>query len=96
MFMMVWILAPNGALGRRDFAWALVPPALYAAYAMARGAIDGWYAYWFLDPGQQSPTELAASVAIMLAGFALIAAAAAAVDRWLGRIEDEAEAITET
>ena len=52
--MIVWILAPNGSLGRRDFAWALVPPVLYAAYAMVRGAMDGWYAYWFLDPSQQT------------------------------------------
>ena len=71
LFMAVWILAPNGSLGRRDFGWALVPPLLYAAYAMLRGATDGWYAYWFLDPGQQAPIELAASVAVMIAGFAL-------------------------
>lgn len=92
LFMAVWILAPNGSLGRRDFAWALVPPLLYAGYAMVRGAMDGWYAYWFLDPGQQAPIELAASVAIMLAGFALIAALLLLLDGWLGRIEDEAEA----
>jgi hypothetical protein len=92
MFMAVWILAPNGSLGRRDFGWALVPPALYAAYAMARGAMDGWYAYWFLDPGQQAPVELAASIALMLAGFALIAALLLLLDNWLGRMEDEAKA----
>lgn len=92
LFMAVWILAPNGSLGRRDFAWALVPPLLYAAYAMVRGAMDGWYAYWFLDPGQQAPLELAASVAMMIAGFALIAALLLLLDAWLGRIEDEAEA----
>lgn len=92
LFMAVWILAPNGSLGRRDFGWALVPPALYAAYAMVRGATDGWYAYWFLDPGQRAPMELVGSVAIMLAGFALIAGLLLLLDRWLGRIEDEAEA----
>jgi len=92
MFMIVWIWAPNGSLGRRDFGWALVPPLLYAAYAMARGAKDGWYAYWFLDPSQQGPLELATSIAIMLAGVALIAALLMWLDRWLGRIEDEDEA----
>jgi hypothetical protein len=92
LFMAVWILAPNGSLGRRDFGWALVPPSLYAAYAMVRGTMDGWYAYWFLDPGQQAPLELAGSVALMIAGFALIAALLLLLDRWLGRIEDEAEA----
>jgi len=90
LFVIMWILAPNGALNRRDFGWALVPPALYAAYAMARGAIDGWYAYWFFDPRQQSVAEIATSVAILVSAMALIAAVLVAVDGWLGRIEAEA------
>ena len=92
LFVMMWILAPNGALARRDFAWALVPPVAYAAYALARGSIDGWYAYWFLDPGQQSLAELAFSIAFMLAGFAVIAGLLVGVDKWLGKAEAEAEA----
>ena len=96
LFIITWILAPNGALGRRDFGWALVPPAAYAVYALARGAVDRWYAYWFLDPGQQGAAELATSIATMIAGFALIAAALVGVDKWLGRIEAEAEAETQT
>jgi len=92
LFIMVWILAPNGTLGRRDWAWAMVPPVLYAAYALARGAIDGWYAYWFLNPATQSPVALAESIAVMIAGFALIAALLVGVDHWLGKAEAEAEA----
>ncbi len=92
LFVMTWILAPNGALGRRDFAWALVPPVAYAAYALARGSIDGWYAYWFLDPSQQSLAELGSSIAFMLAGFAVIAGLLVGVDKWLGKAEAEAEA----
>jgi hypothetical protein len=89
LFIMVWILAPNGTLGLRDFWWALAPPALYAAYALARGAVDGWYAYYFLNPATQSPVELATSIAVMLAGFALLAVVLIAVDGWLGRHEAE-------
>ena len=92
LFMVVWILAPNGSLGRRDFLWSLVPPAVYAAYALARGAMDGWYAYWFLDPNQQSLTELVSSIAVLIVGFALITGVLLWLDGWLGRIEDEAEA----
>ena len=92
LFIMVWILAPNGTLGRRDFAWALAPPVIYAAYALARGAVDGWYAYWFLNPATQSLSELAAGIAVMIAGFAVIAGLLLVADKWLGKAEAEAEA----
>jgi len=89
LFIMVWILAPNGTLGRRDFWWALAPPALYVAYALARGAADGWYAYWFLNPMLQSTLDLLWNLAGMLAGFAVLAAILIWVDGWLGRHEAE-------
>jgi hypothetical protein len=89
LFVMVWILAPNGALGRRDVWWALAPPALYVAYALARGAIDGWYAYYFLNPMLQSVGELIWNLAGMLVGFALVAVLLVWVDGWLGRHEAE-------
>ena len=85
LFLLTWAMAPHGSLDRRDFAWALVPPALYAAYAMGRGAIDGWYAYWFLDPGQQSGGELATSIAVMIAAVGVIAVLLIVIDRWKGR-----------
>lgn len=44
--------APRGALRRRDpLIWALCPLA-YFVYAMARGAIEGVYAYPFMDVGK--------------------------------------------
>jgi len=89
LFIMVWILAPNGTLGRRDFWWALAPPALYAAYALARGAVDGWYAYYFLNPALQDVGDLLWNLAGMLAGFALMAVLLIWVDGWLGRHEAE-------
>lgn len=85
LFLVMWALSPHGSLDRKDFAWALAPPILYAAYALARGAIDGWYAYWFLDPGTQSGTELGLSIVVMVAAVGIIAAALIAIDRWKGR-----------
>ncbi|MDQ3145069.1 MAG: Pr6Pr family membrane protein, partial [Pseudomonadota bacterium] len=58
LFVLMWALGPHGGLDRKDFAWALAPPALYAVYALGRGAIDGWYAYWFLDPDKQGVGEM--------------------------------------
>ncbi|HMI39899.1 MAG TPA: Pr6Pr family membrane protein [Sphingomicrobium sp.] len=89
LFIMVWILAPNGTLGRRDFWWALAPPSLYAVYALARGAVDGWYAYYFFDPNTQSLTQIAVSIGILVGSFAVIAAVLLVVDGWLGRHEAE-------
>jgi len=89
LFIMVWILAPNGALGRRDLAWALAPPLVYAVYAMARGAVDGWYAYWFLSPLIQSPLALVWNIVGMLTGFLLMGGLLLWADGWLGRREAE-------
>jgi len=80
----LFIAAPHARLPWRSVGWAILPPALYALYALARGAADGWYAYWFLNPATQSPAELALSIAVMLAGVAAVAAALVGLDRWLG------------
>ena len=85
LFVIMWAIAPHGSLDRKDFAWALVPPALYAAYALARGAIDGWYAYWFLNPDTQSVGQLATSIALLVAAVGIVAAFLIAIDRWKGR-----------
>jgi len=85
LFLGLWLLMPHRALGWRDLKWAIVPPLLYLIYALGRGAIDGWYAYYFLNPATQSLGQLAVSVAGVLALVALIAAVAIAVDMRLGR-----------
>lgn len=53
-----WFLAP----GRRDVRWRSLPvvlafPALWGAYTMVRGALIGWYPYFFLDATQVSTME---------------------------------------
>jgi hypothetical protein len=93
LILAVWIFSPHPRLQWREAAWALLPPLAYAVYALGRGAIDGWYAYWFLNPAEQSAGALAVSVAVMLAGFAVVAALLVAADRWLagessGRLDD--------
>ena len=85
LFLIMWALSSHGSLDRKDFAWALAPPALYAAYALGRGAVDGWYAYWFFDLGTQSAGELVLTIAVMLAAWAVVAALLIAIDRWKGR-----------
>jgi hypothetical protein len=85
LWVVLWIAASHPRLRWREIGWAILPPALYCLYALLRGAVDGWYAYWFLNPAEQSTTELFTSIALMLCGFALVAAVLVAADRWLGR-----------
>ncbi len=47
---LVW--PPRGRLGWPQLGVCLVPPLLYLAYTVARGAAIGWYPYPFLNPAQ--------------------------------------------
>ena len=79
----LWFVMAGGRLGWRDVPKAAIWPAVYAIYAVARGALDGWYAYWFLNPKDQSALELLVSIT----GFALlimgVGAVLVAIDRRL-------------
>lgn len=80
-----WLFCRHPRLRWSQAAWAMVPPGIYAAYAMVRGAADGWYAYWFFNPETQSLGQLAASLAVLLCSFVILALVFVAIDRWLGR-----------
>lgn len=85
LFAILWALMPHGELKWRDLKWALTPPAIYLAYALGRGAIDGWYPYYFLNPKLQTTSELLASICGTLAVFAIIASSSIAIDQRLAR-----------
>ena len=51
----------------------------------SRGAMDGWYAYWFLDPSKSSLPELARNIVAMLAVLSVIGLGFVGVDRLLAR-----------
>lgn len=82
IWLVLWLSAAHPRYRWSAISWALLPPLLYFIYALARGAIDGWYAYWFLNPVEQAPAELAASIAVILAGISVIAAALIGFARW--------------
>lgn len=85
LFLLAWLFAPHGALGWRDILWTLVFPLSYLAYALARGAMDGWYAYYFLDPTTQGWGGFLGAVIAILTGFLLIGLLLLALDRLLAR-----------
>lgn len=85
VWVALWLFAPHPRLAWREIGWALVLPIFYVVYAMARGTIDGWYAYWFLNPAAQSPVDLLVSILVLLCAFVLMAAALVWVDRRLAK-----------
>ena len=67
----------------------MVPPVLYCIYALARGAADGFYAYWFLNPATQTPAQTLASMLVLLAAVAVIAGVLVTIDHWIDDVKDE-------
>lgn len=89
LFLGAWVASLHEQLKWRDILWALVPPALYLVYAIARGAADGFYAYWFLNPATQSPAQMAASIGVLLAAVAVIAAILNTIDHWIDDVDEQ-------
>ena len=89
LFVGAWLAGLHEQLKWRDILWGLVPPLLYCAYALARGAADGFYAYWFLNPTLQTPAQTASGTAFLLAAVAVIAGILNAIDHWIDDVKDE-------
>jgi hypothetical protein len=83
LFLVAWLASEHGRLRWRDAAWAFVLPLGYCIYAFIRGAADGWYAYWFLNPSTLGPAAFAGSAALLTAVFAAVALVLVAIDRRL-------------
>jgi hypothetical protein len=78
-----WMLRPHGVLCAKDIAAALILPLSYCAYAMGRGAIDGWYAYGFIDVAKLGAGPVALNCVGLSAAFLAMAAALAWLDKIL-------------
>ncbi|WP_269930783.1 Pr6Pr family membrane protein [Aminobacter sp. HY435] len=83
LFFLTWLAWDHGGLKWRDALWAAVPPLAYCAYAFARGAADGWYAYWFLNPETLSNPQLFTNIALLTLAFIVVATALVGIDRLL-------------
>ncbi len=85
LFVVAWLSSEHGTLHWRDAAWAIVAPVAYCIYALIRGANDGWYAYWFLDPTQLDGVRMVASIAALSVSFIILALVFIAIDKKLAR-----------
>ena len=83
-----FLLRSGNALRLRDTVYVLLFPLAYFAYALARGALDGWYAYHFLDPTKLSVGRFALNTIAIFFAFCiaslLLAAVANLCSRWAG------------
>lgn len=84
-FLVFWLLRPHGALKWSHAGFAALWPAAYAAYGLTRGAFDGFYPYFFLDPTTLSPLEIARNLAGLVLAFVLGALVLVGLSRAVGR-----------
>lgn len=85
MFALYWIARPRGVLAWRDAMFAAIWPAAYAVYGLTRGAIDGYYPYFFMDPSTTPVPQVSLNLAALVASFIAGAVVFVAADRTLGR-----------
>jgi hypothetical protein len=85
IFALFWLLRPHGALTARDAGFAALWPFGYAAYGLTRGALDGFYPYFFMDPSTLSWPQIALNLTGLVAAFMLGAGLLLLLSRALGR-----------
>ncbi len=83
LFALYWCMRPHGALKWADAGLLIIWPLAYCAYALTRGAFDGWYAYYFLDPSHVTLMQLALSIVAQSAAFLVCAIVFVALDKAL-------------
>jgi hypothetical protein len=85
IFALFWALRPHGSLSWRDAPFAAIWPLSYAIYGLSRGALDGFYPYFFMDPSQISWGQIAINLAGLVAAFMLGALLLVSISRALAR-----------
>lgn len=89
LFSAYWLLRPRGGLKWRDALFAAVWPLTYSAYSLARGAIDGFYPYYFMDPSAAHWLAVARNMAALVALFIAAALVLSEIDRRLWRAKPQ-------
>jgi hypothetical protein len=89
LFVGAWLASLHEQLKWRDILWAMVPAIVYAIYALVRGAADGFYAYWFLNPAAQGTGAMLSSMAVLLVAVGAIAGVLVTIDHWIDDVKDE-------
>ncbi len=85
LYVGYWLACvPKGTLRVGDISLWLVPPLLYVAVRLVRGAATGWYPYPFIDAALIGYGRVALSVVVLLLAFSTLSLVFVAIDRILG------------
>jgi hypothetical protein len=84
-FALIWLLKREGETAWSDIKWAVLGPVLYTAYILIRGAIFGWYPYWFLDLGEMGLVGTAISISVLVSVFVAAGLVLIWIDRFLAQ-----------
>lgn len=85
LFLLFWALRPHGALKWSDAVFAGLWPLAYAVYGLTRGAFDGFYPYFFMDPTSASYVQIGLNVVGLFVAFLIGALLLIGISRALGR-----------
>jgi hypothetical protein len=82
LFTVLWLVAaPRRTLKWRDTLWMMIYPTVYFFYALGRGAIDGFYPYWFLDLPTLGAQQMTINGAVLMTLFGAVSLAFVAINR---------------
>ena len=85
LFTLYWFARPHGRIGWKDALFAALWPLGYAAYGLTRGAFDGFYPYFFMDPSTTPAPQVALNMGGLTLAFIIGALVLVALDRALAR-----------
>jgi hypothetical protein len=84
-FALFWLLRSRGVLRWRDAVFTAAWPAAYTIYAQVRGALDGFYPYFFTDPTRASWPQVLLNMAGLMGAFVVAALLLVALDNTVAR-----------
>lgn len=86
LYVVFWIFfVPKGTLGWSQPLYWLTYPVLYVLYSLVRGAITGWYPYYFVDVTLLGYSKALVNTVLLLLGFFMVSLITVAIDRLAGR-----------
>jgi hypothetical protein len=89
VFLLFWLLRSHRELRWGDAAFAALWPLAYAIYGLSRGAFDGFYPYFFMDPTAAPLSQIALNLLGLVAAFILGALLFIGISRMRMRVQPQ-------
>jgi hypothetical protein len=81
------VISGSVSLNFKKIWWVIAFPLAWLAFSIARGAITGWWAYWFINPGDKGGlTQMFTYIFGIMFFFLANATIAIALQRWVRRL----------